>query len=244
MATITEKRKEFMDLLTKVMMALDPTGTNARDYELELGKMSDQEFDKWARGFFANDKAEFYLEIIEYDKKRELTYDKIEKAAKILNVPLYEHVFLPYINHDPKNVVVTPNPVPVGYIHEKRMMQTLEKKNAGSTSIEKRSALTGQVSGADKNGRNSDVETYSMLALGAEKGLQELMGPRADDTVAKNQMLSDIANNGYVSLKDLDNNPENKISLNTLNVYFAMQGFKTNLIKGGNLFPVPKEPKV
>lgn len=237
--TIQEKRKNITALVYRIMSALDPTGTNTKYYKDLFEKMNDQQFDRWAREFFKDNKQNFYLEIIEYDKSREITYDKIEKAAKILGVPLFETVYIPYINHDMNNICVTPQPVPVGYIHIKRMMQTLEKKNSGTTSISKRSPITGQVTGDDKNGRNSDVETYSMLAIGAEKGLAELMGPRADDMTAKNQMLSQIANNGYVHLADLDNDPLNKTSLNTLDMYFLMQGLRTNLVKSGDLLPMP-----
>ena len=120
------------------------------------------------------------------------------------------------------------------------MMQTLEKKNSGSTSNTQRNPLTGQVTGDDKNGRNSDVETYSLLATGAEYALKEFLGPRADDEVARNEMATAIAKNGYVSMKDLTNDKANKTSLNTLNIYFLMQGFKTNLIGSGNLLPKPK----
>lgn len=243
MVTLKEKRKQFMETLCHTLDILDPTKTNSKRYHEMLDPMSDKDFDTWATDFLNDEKQQFYLEIIEYDKSRELKYDNIDKAAKYLGVPLYERVYVPYINRDPDNIVVTPYPVPVGYIHEKRMMQTLEKKNSGSTSIHKRNQLTGQVTGDDKNGRNSDVETYSMLAIGAEKGLQEFMGPRADDDVARRAMARDIANNGYVSLADLPNDPLNKTSMNTLDTYFIMQGFKTNLIKGGDILPLPDDIK-
>lgn len=238
MATIAEKRKKFMEILSGTFNRLDPSGENTKRYEAMFSKMTDDQFDKYIRNFFADDSQQFYLEIIEY--QRDIKYQYIENAAKYLGVPLYETVFLPHINHDLDNVVVTPEKVPVGYIHEKRMMQTLEKKNSGSTSNAQRNPLTGQVTGDDKNGRNSDVETYSLLATGAEHALKEFLGPRADDEVARTEMAAAIAKNGYVSERDLTNDKKNKTSLNTLNVYFLMQGFKTNLIGSGNLLPKPK----
>lgn len=239
MATISEKRKKFMDTLLGTVKRLDPSGDNAKKYETMFSSMSDKEFDTYVKKFFADPSMQFYLEIIEY--QRDIKYEYIENAAKFLKVPLYETVYLPHINHDLNNVVVTPEKVPVGYIHEKRMMQTLEKKNSGSTSNTERNPLTGQVTGDDKNGRNSDVETYSLLATGAEHALKEFLGPRADDSVARTEMAAAIAKNGYVSEKDLSNDKRNKTSLNTLNVYFLMQGFKTNLIGSGNLLPKPKQ---
>lgn len=228
MRTIENRRKDFMKHLINIMDLLDPSGENSKLYENRFGKMSDKEFDKFIRAFFKNEKANLYLEIIEFE--RDLSLDDIEKCAKYMKVPLYEHVAIPYLTGDKDNVVVTPEPVPVGYIHEKRMQQTLLKKNSGSIDIKKRNPKTGQVINEDKNARNSDVETYSLIALGAEEALKEFMGPRADDMKAKNQMYNNISKNGYVSLKELDNDPENKVALNSLDVYFAMQGISTNLV--------------
>ena len=240
MTSIAEKRKQFMDKLTAVMNILDPTGQNAKNYEEKFESMTDQQFDKYIRNFFKDPKQNFYLEIVEYE--RDLTIENIEKCAKYMNVPLLERVALPYLTNDPDNVITTPYPVPVGYIHEKRMQQTLMKKSSGSTEIKKRSQLTGQVTGEDKNARNSDLETYSLAAIKAMNALQEFMGPRADNTKAKLEMYNDISKNGYVSLLDLDlKDPYNKTALNTFSTYYILQGIQTNLIGDINRIPGPRE---
>lgn len=239
MANISEKRKKVMDHLTKVMNLLDPTGQNAKNYQEKFEKMSDQQFDKYFRAFLTDPKRNFYLEIVEYE--RDLTIENIEKCAEYMHVPLLERIALPYLTNDPDNVITTPYPVPVGYIHEKRMQQTLMKKSAGSTEIKKRSALTGQVTGEDKNARNSDLETYSLAAIKAMNALQEFMGPRADNQKAKMEMYNDISKNGYVSLLDLDlRDPYNKTALNTFSTYYIMQGIQTNLIGDINKIPGPR----
>jgi len=239
MASIQDKRKKFMDHLLKVMNLLDPTGQNAKIYQEKFEKMSDQQFDKYIRDFFKDPKKNFYLEIVEYE--RDLSIENIEKCAKYMNVPLLERVALPYLTNDPENVIVTPYPVPVGYIHEKRMQQFLLKKSAGSTEINKRSVLTNQVTGEDRNAINSDMETYSLAAIKAMNALQEFMGPRADNRKAKLEMYNDIAKNGYVSLLDLDlKDPYNKTALNTFSTYYIMQGIQTNLIGDINKIPGPR----
>ena len=240
MSSIQDRRKKFMDHLTTVMNLLDPTGQNAKNYQEKFDNMSDLQFDKYIRKFFKDPKQNFYLEIVEYE--RDLTIENIEKCAKYMKVPLLERVALPYLTNDPNNVITTPYPVPVGYIHEKRMQQTLMKKSAGSTNIEKRSSLTGQVTGEDKNARNSDLETYSLAAMKAMNALQEFMGPRADNKKAKLEMYNDISKNGYVSLNDLDlKDPYNKVSLNTFNAYYILQGIQTNLIGDINRIPGPRK---
>lgn len=240
MASIAERRKKFMDHLCKIMDLLDPTGDNSKLYHQKLDPMSDKEFDRWVQRFFADPKQNLYLEIVEYE--RDLKIENIEKCAEYMGVPLFERVAMPYLTGDLDNVIVTPEPVPVGWIHEKRMPQTLMKKSHGSISIDKRDPRTGQVTGDDKSSRNSDQESVGMVAVGAMYGLRELMGPRADDMVAKNQMYNAIAKNGYVSLDELEDDPYNKVSLNSFNAYFLMQGVCTNLVSELGFIPGPEKP--
>ena len=239
--TISEKRKELMDYLCKVMDLLDPSGENSKLYHKRFDKMSDKEFDVFIRKFFDDEKANFYLEIVEFERTPSL--DNIEKCAGFMRVPLFERVAMPYLTHDKDNVVVTPQEVPVGYIHEKRMQQTLLKKNAGSIEIKNRNPKTGQVANEDKNARNSDVETFSLIALEANEALKEFMGPRADNMKAKNEMYNSISKNGYTALEDLSNDPEDKVAINTLDVYFTMQGLRTNLVSPLDLIPTGKKKK-
>ena len=233
-------RKKMMDHLLKVMNLLDPTGQNAKIYKEKFEQMTDQQFDSYFRKFFKDEKQNFYLEIVEYE--RDLTIENIQKCAEYMHVPLLERIAMPYLTNDPNNVIVSPYPVPVGYIHEKRMQQTLMKKSAGSTDIDKRSTLTGQVTGHDKNARVSDLETYSLAAINAMNALQEFMGPRADNRKAKDEMYNDIAKNGFVSLGDLDlQDPYYKTALNTFSTYYIMQGIQTNLIGDINRIPGPRK---
>ena len=136
-------------------------------------------------------------------------------------------------------MTVTPTPVPVGYIHIKRMPQSVHHKSSGSTSTKHRSSKTGQVTGADKNGRNTDVETYCMSAYEANETLAEFLGPRADDQVKKLQMREKIERDGYVRKADLSSTQEDKVAINTLDVYYTAMGMNTNIVRGGSLISSP-----
>ena len=236
---IKDRRKVFMDYLCAIMDKLDPSGANSKLYHDKFDKMTDNQFDSYIKRFFADDKQNFYLEIVEYE--RDLTMENINACAEMMGVPLYERIALPYLTHDLNNVITTPEKVAVGYIHEKRMPQTLIKKSNASIKIEKRNPKTGQVVGEDKNARNSDSEVYSLATLGAMDALREFMGSRADDMKAKNEMYAEIAKNGYTSLEDLTDDPANKIGLNTFDTYFLMQGLRTNMIDRLDNIPGPKE---
>lgn len=236
---IKDRRKVFMDYLSEILNTLDPSGANSKLYHEKFDKMSDNQFDSYIKRFFEDDKQNFYLEIVEYE--RDLTMENINACAEMMGVPLYERIALPYLTADKENILVSRTSVPVGYIHEKRMPQTLMKKSAASIKIDKRNPKTGQVVGEDKNARNSDSEVYSLATLGAMKALSEFMGPRADDMKSKNEMYAEIAKNGYTSLEDLTDSPENKTALNTFDVYFLMQGLRTNMVDRLDNIPGPKE---
>ena len=236
---IKDRRKVFMDYLDTILNTLDPSGANSKLYHEKFDKMSDNQFDSYIKRFFEDDKQNFYLEIVEYE--RDLTMENINACADMMGVPLYERIALPYLTGDKENVLVSKSEVPVGYIHEKRMPQTLMKKSAASIKIEKRNPKTGQVVGEDKNARNSDSEVYSLATLGAMSALKEFMSARADDMKAKNEMYAAIAKNGYVSLEELSDDPKDKVALSTFDVYFLMQGLRTNMVDRLDNIPGPKE---
>jgi hypothetical protein len=193
--------------------------------------MSDTQFDKFFREFFKDSSSYLILDICDYEI--DLRMEDIEKAANVLNIPLFEKVAFPHYTMDKKNVIVTKLPVPTGYCHVKRTQQTVAKKNGMSTSIDTRSSLTGQVTGADKNGRESDLENSMLISLGMKDTLKELNGPRADDPIMKQQMYTAINSKGYVSLDDMDSDPANKTTLNTVNTYLLGMGLNSDLVTKG-----------
>jgi len=238
MKPLSQRRKAVMDVLLGTMKRLDPSGLNAKKYKEMFDKMSDKEFEKWADDFFNDESKNLYLEIEEFD--REVNLDEIEAAASFLGIPLYERVASPHLTGKSDDAIVTPQPVPVGYCHVKKMQQFILKKNSGSIHVNKRNSKTGQVIGDDKNGRNSDAETYALLNIGAEHALKEFMGPRADDPVMQAQMMNAIQMNGFVTEEDMTSDPENKVSLATMDAYFTLQGLRTNVYTPIDEIPKPK----
>ena len=235
MAITASKRKEMMDLILSVFGALDPSGKNVKKYKDLFDGMSLQQFDTFFKKFFANPDEYLILDIVEYENDVKMEY--IEKAAKILKVPLYEKVVMPNVNMDSENPVVSKYEVPVGYLHMKPMQQILAKKNSTSTNISSRSSVTGQVVGKDKNARESDQENFALVTLGADAALAEFMGPRSDDMKMKSEMYTSISKNGYVSIKDLTNKVENKTTLNTIDTILIGMGIKSDLITEGLVLP-------
>ena len=229
------KRKRIEKLVYDVFTALDPTGANTARYQDMLGKMKDAEFDKFIKELLSNENNYLILDMADYE--RDLKMEHVEAAAKVLGIPLYEYIAMPHVNEDIENPVVSKFPVPVMYLHMKRMQQMVNKKNSTSIESSKRNMLTGQVTGEDKNSRSSDMENLNLVAINANETLKELLGPRADDNVMKNEMLQQIALTGNVTLSNMTNDLENKTALNTLNVFFTGMGFRTDLITKDGSFP-------
>lgn len=221
-------RKKMESLIYDVFTALDPTGTNTEKYQKMFSGMSDAQFDGFFKKMFASETEYLILDTVDYE--RDLKIEYVEDAAKVLNIPLYEKVAIPYVNKNADRPTVTKFEVPVGYIHTKRMQQVLSKKNTTSTDANTRSAVTGQVVGKDKNARDSDAENFALVTIDANDTLREFLGPRADDMVMKAELYSDISRKGFATLNGLTNDVTNKTTLNTLDVYLMGMGLKTDLV--------------
>jgi hypothetical protein len=226
--TQSPKRKKAEALIYKVISTLDDTGVNLKKYKSFFGAMSDEQFDKYMKKFLKDEDENFYLEIL--PNKNEPSLKQIKQALDTLGVPSDEYVYLRHEGHvdDP---IRTAYKVPVGYITIKRVQQTLSKKNTYSLDIAQRNMKTGQVTGHDKIARISDVESYSLVAIGADSALKEFLGPRADNSTAKTDMYKDISMYGYTYLKDMGQDITENQTLNTMYVYLMGAGLGNDLLK-------------
>ena len=232
--TVTN-RAHIEQIIYDTFDALDPTGKNTTKYRELFRTMDDKEFTRYMKNFLDNDSENFAFDITEYENDIKMEY--CEKAAKVLGVPLMEYVFMPHLTMDKSHVISTKEKCLVGYFNVKRTQQFLTKKNGISVSNEKKSALTGQVVNKDKNARDSDIEAFMLVALGADKILQELHGPRSDDHVMKREMVQSIATKGYVLLDELTNLSTNKITLTTVDTFLMGMGLKSDLVSPTYILP-------
>lgn len=164
MRTLHERKQRVIDYVCKALDLIEGGNVNSSHYREEWEKMSDNQFLAMMEDLRAHEMKQLvYLEIVEFE--RDLKLDNIQKCADFMGVPLYEYVAIPDVTGDNDNVVVTPEPVPVGYAHYKRMQQTVLKKTSTSIKVNKKNPLSGQVVYAEKTVRNTDVETYAMMSL-------------------------------------------------------------------------------
>ena len=240
----TGKRKKVEDLVYSVMSALDKTGENTEKYRTMFNKMSDTQFSSWINKFLADRKSNFRLEVMPF--KNEPDFSQIEKALKILDIPMEEYVYFRDQKDSNGNFIRTATRVPVMYLSIKRLEQVVTHKSGVTLDIDKRNQLTGTVTSDSKVARNSDVESYALLLQQNDATLNELMGARSDNMGAKRILYEKIQADGYVNLKDVNEGSSvfEKVALNTFDAYMIGAGIKSDTVTDSNMLPVSLIPDI
>jgi hypothetical protein len=235
---VAQMKKDIIKLITKGFAEIDtPTKQNTEFYRKMIDSMPEQKFIKWLKGFLEDPDQNLYLEI---DTDNEPSIDKIQKAAKDLGIPLEYPV---YYRHGifANNPKPTLEPVMVGIIPIKMLQQTTPIKVKRGHNISHRSSRTGQVIGKSKVVAVSEPERNALLAIGATNTLKELTGPRADNQKAKQILYERIANGEPLRLADMPDEPEDKTSMVTLNVYLLGACLESDLLGRGMVLPQTKK---
>lgn len=228
-STELSRFNKIKKLTLDVVYAVDnKKGLNIKRYE-EMFKAFEADPDAFRKWDVLNNK--------EYDSTiqifalpfEEPKMNQIKKAADILNIELENYIY--YRQNDPRGIR-SKMKVPVGYVHIKRVQQLLSKKNHYTFDMDTRSLKTGDVKGhKSKCASLSDNEMYALSAIGADKALEELLGPRADNIERKRIMYKDIAVKGYTTLESMKNTKKNSsTTLNTINTYLIGAGIRSDLI--------------
>ena len=224
MALTPAIRKKYEEKLYKLLDDFDPSGFNSDKYKEAFSKMNNVEFLNMAKTMLdpKHDDFIFSLDINEVDRgKNEITLDKVRSISEKYKIPLEEYVMMPFRNpEDPEHPMTTLTPVPICYCQIRRFFQQmLQHKNAISNDNSKINPITGQVVGEDKTASTTNVQTYALTVTNEKQCLKEFLGPRSDDPVSKQQMLTEIETTGTVRLDDLDIKTHNKQSINTVETF-------------------------
>jgi hypothetical protein len=218
-SNISAIRKKYEQKVFDLMTDFDHTGFNTETYRMAFSKMSDRQFINMAKDMIKKDDFNFSIDTNSMDEKDPLTLDRINDISKKYNIPLAEYVIMPFRNPNGQPMV-TLTPVPIIYVQIKRFFQQmLMHKNAISNTNEKINPITGQVTADNKTARTTDVQTYALTITNQRNSLKEFLGPRSDDEVSKQEMLTSIQQNGFVRLSDLNIKTHNKQSINTVETF-------------------------
>lgn len=230
MAIDKKKRKESEALVYQVMDILDPSGANTEYYKKTFASMTDEQFLKFFKKDFP---LRFHMRPFEIEPGS----DEFLKAAKLLGVPLFEKVYLPYLYKNSEGKPIASKPCLVIYGHVKKVQQFVTKKNAMSTDITKRDMKTGLLISDDKNAKTSDREMEALVVAGLDKVMEEFSKSKADAMDAKNLMYNTISNVGMVRLSDVETSEDDSLSRNLLNIYLLGTHINSNLLNKDYYLP-------
>ena len=231
-----KKRKECEELVYRIMDTLDPSGENSSFYKKKFAKMKDSDFITFFKQDFP-----LKLQIKLFDIEPNM--DQIDKALKMLKVPMMEKLNLPFLYVNKDGVPVKSEEALVCYVPLKKMKQFVAKKNSNSTNINSRDMRNGLLIGVDKNGNTSDREFEALAVISADAAMKELATYRADAMDAKSEFYSMINTTGMVKLSDVKVDTKDSLARNNLNVWLLGAGINSNLINEGDYTPRTIENK-
>lgn len=227
---MTDKRRKIEELVLKVLSAMDPSGINTSKYKTFFDSMDDPKFNKWIKEFFDDEKSFIRLDVEEFDPKRVLRFENVERAAKVLNIKLFEYVYMPHLSSDPNRPVRTRQPVLVGYLNIKRPQQLVTKKTGLTMSDTNRDEVSGTAKGESKGGTTTGIENEMLAGVDADEILSEFCGVRGDNVAEYDNMIAAISETGSVKLADIKTSVYDKPTLLKTDLYLKAMGLKTDII--------------
>jgi len=162
-----------------------------------------------------------YIMPIYVPQFKEPTKDMIRDTMKLLGLKTKYYLDLPEYH------TKTLEPVAVGYLYYKKLeQQAAYKQSVRSTG--KYNVTTGQATAGKSQGggqRVGEMDSYCLISHGAVNTLRELFGPLSDDKTTKDEIISEIINNGSASYRQ----PKNYNTSNRMKIYMAGMMIQTDL---------------
>lgn len=228
MSVISNKKKLILDYLDKFFMTIDPTGFNQKIWHDKIEAMNDKDFD-----FFMQclKEEKEILHLYAPNMKVTLKYENIEKAAKLVNIELYQRLKI----KDPITGVtyVTPQKYLITETLVRRMQQTVYEKISIPIDDKKVENLTGQVTGGDRACGITYPEIQALKAQGFKEVLTELVTVRGGNLSAYAALKQSLEELGEGDLKNVLDPMSISRSTVMLDVMLTSMGYETNLTERG-----------
>ncbi len=202
-----KSKPKIIELLKTVLPLLDKTKNKllSTTFITRLSKLPQAKFNMFIAQTEKNKGFTLIIPPFQEPKKEDLS-----KVLKILGLKAAYNVKLQEFE------IETKQPVPLGYMYFEKLEHIATDKMA----VRSTGPITGKTgqptAGKKREGgqRMGEMDVYSLLSYNAKTVLAEMFGPLSDDTLAKNEYISNIVKNGntpfissgHTNSKDLLNN--------------------------------------
>ena len=214
-----KKNEKALGLMNAVYRALDNTKDKVLSTNIikSFASLSDSQYVEFINGVI-DDNYVIPIYVPQFkEPDREMIYD----ALKILGLKSKYYLDLPEFNSK------TLEPVAVGYLYYKKLeQQAAYKQSVRSTG--KYNVTTGQATAGKAQGggqRVGEMDSYCIISHGCVNTLREIFGPLSDDKATKEEIISDIINNGEASYRE----PKNYSARNRMKVWLYGMMLNTDM---------------
>lgn len=203
------KNQKAIDLASAVYRSMDRTQDKVLSTNIikALNSLSNNQYTQFVNGIIDDG----YVMPIYVPQFKEPTKEMIRDTLKILGLKEKYYLTLPEWN------TKTLEPVAVGYLYYKKLeQQAAYKQSVRSTG--RYNVTTGQATAGKAQGggqRVGEMDSYAIISHGATNVLRELFGPLSDDKKTKDEIISEIINNGSASYRE----PRNSGTSNRMKVF-------------------------
>jgi DNA-directed RNA polymerase beta subunit len=205
----SKNKKQALDVMTNVLSKLDTSKNKEYTNKMvgSIAKLSDRQFSL----LITQIKDSGFIPIIIPPFKAPKP-NQIMEALKMLDLKPGYHLYLPEFG------IKTHDAVPVGYMYVSKLEHIGEMKIHGRSTGPVVGKTSQPTQGKSREGgqRLGESDVHVLIGYNCPKLLSELMGPLSDDTISKNEMISDIIQTGETTFRV----PKISPAKDLLNAYF------------------------
>ena len=205
------KTQKAIDLVTAVYQSMDRTPNKVLSSNIikAFSNLNNKQYTEFINSVIDDG----YVMPIYAPQFKEPTKEMIRDTLKLLSLKEKYYLELPEWH------CKTLEPVAVGYLYYKKLeQQAAYKQSVRSTG--KYNSTTGQATAGKAQGggqRVGEMDSYAIISHGAINVLRELFGPLSDDKKTKDEIISDIINNGSAAYRE----PRNSGTTNRMKVFMT-----------------------
>jgi len=201
----SKKNEQAITLIQNTLTALDATPDKyiSRTMVAALRAMSDQKYAQFIQ-YIVNRNYFFPIVIPPFKSPKP---EDIMVAMKFVGAKAGYNLYLK--EFDQKTI----RPIAVGYLYYKKLEQQsgikMSARSTGMVNSLTRQATAGRKAGGGQ--KIGELDSYCLINHGATNVIREFFGPLSDDHVTKDEIISDIIQNGNAEYRTPRSSPTRKL---------------------------------